>query len=292
MRSEMGEELAALCRLHPYDLPGARHGYREPEMRKRLEEAQVDVAFICLSNESLALIQAATLREILRDTVHIIVRVKEEDAGFGALLQPPAAGGLGRFIRPVGTHDQVFDIAKSMNPMIELLAQVLHHDYLLLTARKIRRTKESGDEAKVKELRAKKAYVPWRKLAEDLKESNRMLAVRLRKHLTIPGSNRRFMIRFAPHELLQPDKMFRLSEAEIEALAMQEHDEWMAAMKSLGWRKGHGANPHASDPERKLNPNLVPWTELDEGMKDYDRNIIRRLPYYFAKADYEIVECS
>jgi hypothetical protein len=39
---------------------------------------------------------------------------------------------------------------------------------------------------------------------------------------------------------------------------------------------------------RKLSPNLVPWDELDADMKDHDRNIIRRLAYVFAKADYRV----
>ena len=60
---------------------------------------------------------------------------------------------------------------------------------------------------------------------------------------------------------------------------------------NVGGRNGHDFDPHSSDPERKLNPNLVPWNELDDGKGDYGHNIIRRLPYVFAKADYAAVEC-
>ena len=83
--------------------------------------------------------------------------------------------------------------------------------------------------------------------------------------------------------LLNPREMFQPTPEEVEALAIQEHNLWMQAMEKLGWQKGDAYNLRD-----RLNPNLVPWEQLDEGTREYDRNIIRRLPYVLAKADYKV----
>jgi hypothetical protein len=79
---------------------------------------------------------------------------------------------------------------------------------------------------------------------------------------------------------------------EINLLAKSEHDLWMESLVRRGWRIGHRLdenNRKISDPDRKLHPDLKPWEDLDEGTQDYDRSIIRRLPYVFAKADEQLV---
>ncbi len=292
LTSGLDPAVAALLTVGPHPCDAHRCGFRGADVREKIVRGGYHAAFVGMSDEAHALIQAVALREALPDTVPVVVRVREEATGFGGLLARTPSDNFGANVHAVGTQDQVFALAASLNPMVEVFARALHQDYLLLTHQRFDHATRRGDLAEAAKIRAKAAFVRWRKLSADLKQSNRLLAGRLSRYLTIPGTGRRFRAEFRPNALLNPQRYYRLSADEVEVLARLEHDGWMADMTALGWRRGHGAGPHDSDPVRKLNPNLVPWADLDEGMKEYDRNVIRRLPFAFAKADYEVIEES
>jgi RyR domain len=55
----------------------------------------------------------------------------------------------------------------------------------------------------------------------------------------------------------------------IEKLARNNHDHWARKRIDEGWRYG----PARSD-ERKEHPDLVPYEELSEGEKEYDRKTV------------------
>ena len=52
----------------------------------------------------------------------------------------------------------------------------------------------------------------------------------------------------------------------VEALAEDVHEQWAAARMRDGWRYGP-----ARDDRNKLHPCLVPYAELPESEKEYDR---------------------
>lgn len=64
---------------------------------------------------------------------------------------------------------------------------------------------------------------------------------------------------------------YKLSSDEIELLAEQEHKDWMDERIALGWTLG------PKDVEKKQSPYLVPYSELSEEIKDYDRDTIRNI---------------
>lgn len=285
------------CRLVERDGPPAKCGFRTVDNWKGIEDENYDAAFVCVPDESHALMQAAHLRNALDTRVPVVVRMHEERAGFGELLRRPNAGGLGENLRVVGTHDRVFDVAASMQPFLEIIAQALHQDYLALTQRNLRQAEERGDAAAAATIARKAAFRPWSDLDESYRESNRALAMRLREHLTVPQPNgrpaRRFRLEFCPGGLIEHWSLYRLSDQEpnneLERMAEREHELWCAAQRAAGWRYAP-AGEHTSDPRQKLTPNLVEYSALSDGMKEYDRDILRRLPYVFAKADYKVVE--
>lgn len=51
-----------------------------------------------------------------------------------------------------------------------------------------------------------------------------------------------------------------------ELLAENAHDVWAAGRMAEGWRYGE-----QRDDARKLHPDLLPYAELTEGEKEYDR---------------------
>jgi hypothetical protein len=63
-----------------------------------------------------------------------------------------------------------------------------------------------------------------------------------------------------------------------------EHARWVEERRREGWELGP-----QKDVNRKISPFLVPWGELAESMKDYDREFVHGLPRFLARAGFQIV---
>jgi hypothetical protein len=60
-----------------------------------------------------------------------------------------------------------------------------------------------------------------------------------------------------------------------------EHARWVAERLLAGWTYASGKK----SPETRTNPNLVPWSELTEPVKEYDRDAVKNIPDLLAAAD-------
>jgi voltage-gated potassium channel Kch len=114
--------------------------------------------------------------------------------------------------------------------------------------------------------------VPWVRLPEYLKQSNRAFADHIRVKL---GSQ---SIRLLPGA----GPAIALTEAEIEAMSIAEHRRWMVERLAAGWSEGE------RDPVARHHPDLVPWERLDEPTRDKDRVLVRAIPDSTAAAGMSI----
>ena len=80
-----------------------------------------------------------------------------------------------------------------------------------------------------------------------------------------------------------PEELLALTEQ----IAANVHDVWACGRISEGWIYGE-----VKDPEKKTTPLLVPYDELSESEKDYDRNtalqtlkVVLSLNYSIKKED-------
>ncbi len=109
------------------------------------------------------------------------------------------------------------------------------------------------------------AYPRFSDLPESLQRSNLRQARGICAHLAFAG--------YALAEGEEhPRAVSRISEALVEVLAEREHEAWMAERLAAGWTKG------PRDAERKTSPYLVPYADLSEEIKEYDRDAIRNIP--------------
>lgn len=69
-----------------------------------------------------------------------------------------------------------------------------------------------------------------------------------------------------------------------ETMAEMEHGRWMLAKIKEGWRLGS-----PKDEQQKLNPCLLPWDQLEESVKSWDRSFIRKWPEIFRSMGKEII---
>jgi hypothetical protein len=70
----------------------------------------------------------------------------------------------------------------------------------------------------------------------------------------------------------------QIPEGIVEMLAVIEHDEWVKERLGAGWRYGV-----AKSIEKKLSPYLVPYEDLDEPIKENDRDAVRNIPNLLKK---------
>lgn len=72
----------------------------------------------------------------------------------------------------------------------------------------------------------------------------------------------------------------------LEELAELEHQRWMRDKKQEGWRCGK------RDVDLKLNPDMVPFDELDESTREFIRVSVRSVPEYLKEIGYELYRKS
>lgn len=211
-------------------------------IRAELEKHPPDAVIVALGDDNAALEAAFGLRDAL-DRLHCFatplhVRTRRAE-GLRQLLSRMAErplcphrlagfGDLGSLIAP----EQLFDEAA------DRMARAVHAIYL----------------AGARESDAP-AAVPWERLAERFRRSNRASADHLPVKLAFAG------LRLAPG----PGPGVTLSEAEIERLAEAEHFRWSRVLEAEGWQGG------PRDEAAKTHPLLVPWQALPEQVRADNR---------------------
>jgi class 3 adenylate cyclase/tetratricopeptide (TPR) repeat protein len=147
---------------------------------------------------------------------------------------------------------------------IEELAEAAHELYLVEA------------HARAETPQTNTAIRPWAELPEDLKDANRAQVA------DIPNKLRQLGYDLAPGHGL-PASEIKTSDAQIEELAVREHDRWMKDRVRHGWTYAP-----VRDNLRKLNPLLVSWEKLSEVEKEKDRDTIRNIPRLVQKAGFRV----
>jgi voltage-gated potassium channel Kch len=254
--------LSAVCTLEDWTIDPAILGWdsRRAGLPARLAFTAV---YVCHGDEAIGLAAALALqnRPELRRAL-IVLTVEDEASGVSVALR-------GRFplarVQTFGVLTRALTTELLVNGTNEVLARAKHEHYL--ESERERQTAEENP-----------SLVPWERLDESLKESNRLFADNIGRKLEAAGCA------LVPAPLADPEPSFAFSESEIEELGRLEHDRWCEDLTREGWRWGR-----VKDLERKLHPSLVPWSELSEEERDKDREPIRALPRMLALVGFEIL---
>jgi hypothetical protein len=227
---------------------------------------QASIIYVCTGNESLALNAALKLsRRIGRLKLPIVVRMNV-DTGLAALLSISGEGlqGMGNL--------KVFPLLeKTCTPesiwggsTYEILARAIHDDYLRNAVRR-GETPETN-----------RSMVPWDQLSANLKESNRNQAENIALKLN------RFGYEFAMTS--DWDQMpLKFPDDEVEEMAKMEHTRFVDERIRKGWKYGD-----VKDDINKVSPTLIPWEDLSVDEKDKDRDPVRSIPEFLARAGYRV----
>jgi voltage-gated potassium channel Kch len=97
----------------------------------------------------------------------------------------------------------------------------------------------------------------------------------------IPGKVRSIGCSIQP---LSDGADFEFTDAEVEQLAVKEHDRWMAERRNEGWTFA----PGDKDEEAKTSPHLMPFGDLKPAVAEWDRVFVRKIPRILRQAGLQI----
>jgi hypothetical protein len=183
------------------------------------------------------------------------------DGGSAGLLD--AVSGTVRLypvVRTASDPDRISD------DLVERLARSIHDRYLLFHSA----TDDDGDT---------RARVPWARLPEDLRRSNRAQAEDIGRKLRLTG------LALAPRT--SANEPVEMTEEQVEYLAALEHQRWRAEWEDAGWRPDR-----RRDGRSRTHPDLLDWADLPEPAREKNRREIREIPYVLADVGLAMVRAG
>ena len=225
---------------------------------------------VCFDNEQLALEIAVQLLPLLKTRdVRMALRMAGR-SGLARLIEEPRLGSglLGRV--HTFSVDQACCRVEGDSAPAEQFARHIHAEYT--RARRHPAHSPAPDPLPADD----PALQDWDRLPEDLRDSNRQQAAHLFMKLRSIGCQA------APIDDPRPAAP-EFSAAQIDELARIEHRRWVAERLIAGWTRGPVKNI-----DRRENPNLVPWQDLPQSVKEYDRMMVRLIPRLLAAVQLKI----
>jgi hypothetical protein len=222
------------------------------------------IAFVSLNDDAAGLRAAIRARRSLDGTIPIVVCTTNRASSVTELLSEAGSNVLPN-VWSFEVLERVCTPEVVLNGMIETMAQAFHAGY-------VERELTNGANP------AGPSMKPWEELAETFRDSNRDLAFDI-------GSKLR-RINCAIEPMADWDApVFTFAPDELELLAMLEHERWSTERRRDGWTYGT-----VRDAEKKIHPDLLPWDELSEPVKQKDREAVSFIPGVLATyAGFSIV---
>ncbi|MEJ2866333.1 RyR domain-containing protein [Actinomycetospora sp. OC33-EN08] len=255
-RGETFEALEDELRRRDAHPPSVRWTSTSPDRFGDLERAADLLLVVVAVDEDVHAVQLGLrlMHSMPAAAVNIVVATRSSTAlGSTITGDHVAASSLGRArLHLFNTTDHVYDLASLRDGVHRDMARVAHAAYV----RAARGRGESvADNPSMK---------PWEQLPEDLRRANiaqaRGISAKLRaEHLAVVPAG-------------PTDGDFAFEGAELDRLAVLEHDRWCTDKRKAGWREG------PRDDVAKIHPDLVPWAKLSPESKQKDRDSVRAMP--------------
>ena len=271
-------ELGATCELETLSLDAGDPAFHRAQFLFDANgECRMSRVYVCLPDDAAGLAAALALHGRLRSLDVPVVAAMQEESGLTSLLHE-IRGVSKRFesLHALGLMERACQPDLVLGGVPELLARALHERYLeehegeMALARTHTDNEAKGDNS---------LLVPWDELPDDARESNRAQALHIGEKLA--------SIRCDIAPLWDWNaRAHRFAPDEIELMAQLEHARWMKERAALGWKAG------PRDAARKTNPNLRPWDELPDGVRDWNRDVVRAIPAFLAGAGFQVLRLS
>ena len=230
---------------------------------ERSEGAEPIVVYVCLPDNDDALSAGLAAAQSLTAPCGRVVICLHKPSPFGAVLTGQRnvldddQGRLAVF----GVLEEGCVPGKVRDDLHDQLARAIHQSYLNHCA-------AAGDSPQ-----HNPSMRPWAELPDDLKQANLAQAADISRKL------RAIECVVVPESAAARE--FAFTTAEIERLAEQEHDRWTQERRAQGYMSG-------TDRTARQHPDLMPWADLSESVRDKNRNAVREIPSILRLAGFQI----
>jgi hypothetical protein len=161
---------------------------------------------------------------------------------------------------------------------VENLAIMIHEQYNDTITKQYQEKLDNGEEIDEELQQKYEGIKPYSELSPQLKIAN------IRQARSIP-----IKLDLIGCELAElsdeREAIEKFSDEEVEDLAIFEHDEWCDEKRGTGWEYGP-----VKDIDNYITPYLVPWEELTEDIKDFDREPVRNIPALMESINLKVVK--
>jgi hypothetical protein len=223
------------------------------DLKAAHDQAPISLAYVCVDSDLRALTVAVSLQALIRREGWAIGPICTRLAASGALPENVVAWD-GLQAAGLLAFGETYDFAKAagiFDADADRLPRLIHEAY-----RKVAPNHSV-------------ANLPWRSLTEEMRESNRRLILHLPAKLASAGVNVSGWLGKGAEAGAVTIPDLRNDPARLEQLAELEHKRWMAERRLSGWQHGP-----SRDNLRRRHPDLVPYNQLPEDSKRFDREIV------------------
>lgn len=127
---------------------------------------------------------------------------------------------------------------------------------------------------------ADQEFASFAQLPSDLRDSSIAYIVSIHRKLDTLGYE------VLPAGTCYPERcVTAFTASEVECLAILEHRRWLQERQKAGWRYGA-----TKDVEAKRSPYLVPWEELPDRAREWNRSAVRSIPSLLASVNLAVVK--
>ena len=222
----------------------------------------ITAAYVCLATDVDALSSAAMLQSLLRaldiPAPPIFVRLREAET------VAAHAGGRGLdALTPFGDLQSVLAASEFLSNSPDAAARAFCEAYRATLSDEQRTDPKN------------RSGFPWERLDETYRQANRDAAAHICAKLASAGIDPKpaGAAPAACRKAQRDGERVFLGDVELEVLAELEHERWNAQRRMDGWRS---TKQLRKDEARRLHPSLVPYDDLEDDVKEYDRVYVRQ----------------
>ena len=208
------------------------------------------VYLLCEDDAAVAGILTRLSRIELPGKINVVVAINNPYSLLSKRLEDMNFESLA--IHKFSITDETFTREGLISETLDKLARVVHNDY---------RSKHKDIDS------AKTSHRPWELLPTDFKNQNREQADHILVKLRVLGYEGEVHV-----------SSIVIPQEKLELLSRMEHNRWWAFMALNGWMRGE-----KRDDRNKKHTDLKPYDELDEEVKQSDRNAVLNIPHLLTK---------
>jgi hypothetical protein len=225
------------------------------------EGGPITSAYVCLSNDAATLSAAVMLQSLLRSLDLMAPQIFAR-LGQAYLLDAAGAGARGLdALTPFGELGALLEASQFLCDIPDDAARAFNEAY------------RAGLTHAQRDDPANRSARPWEELDETYRQANRDAVAHIPAKLASAGIDPARWRSVVGLPQLQPGERIYANDAELEVLAELEHERWQAQRRMDGWRRAEGPR---KDEARRLHPSLVPYRQLTDDIKEFDRAYVRQ----------------